>query len=155
RRSRAARSVGRRRAALSPRRRRCAAPLHPASARRRRAARRSLAQGNRARPRLPLGRLRAQARGGLSRGGGVKTALVHDWLTGLRGGERVLEQLCLLYPEADVFTLVHVPGSCGPIIEQRKIVASFLNRLPRRAYRHYLPLFPAAIESLDLRGYDL
>jgi glycosyltransferase involved in cell wall biosynthesis len=85
----------------------------------------------------------------------TRVALVHDWLTGLRGGERVLEQLCLLYPEADVFTLVHAPGSCGPIIEKRRIVCSFLDRLPRRAYRHYLPLFPAAIESLDLRGYDL
>ena len=85
----------------------------------------------------------------------MKVALVHDWLTGLRGGERVLEQLCLLYPDAHIYTLVHTPGSCGPIIEQRRIVTSFLDRLPRRAYRHYLPLFPAAIESLDLRGCDL
>ena len=44
-----------------------------------------------------------------------RVALVHDWLTGLRGGERVLEQLCLLYPDADIFTLVHVPGSAGPM----------------------------------------
>lgn len=85
----------------------------------------------------------------------MRVALVHDWLTGLRGGERVLEQLCLLYPDADIFTLLHVPGSCGPIIEKRRIVASFLDRLPKRGYRHYLPLFPLAIESLDLRGYDL
>jgi glycosyltransferase involved in cell wall biosynthesis len=85
----------------------------------------------------------------------VKVALVHDWLTGLRGGERVLEQLCLLYPEADVFTLVYVPGSCGPIIERHRIVASFLDRLPKRSYRHYLPLFPLAVERFDLRGYDL
>jgi glycosyltransferase involved in cell wall biosynthesis len=80
---------------------------------------------------------------------------VHDWLTGLRGGERVLEQLCLLYPQADIFTLVHVPGSCGGIIEGRRITASFLDRLPREHYRRYLPLFPRAIESLDLSGYDL
>jgi glycosyltransferase involved in cell wall biosynthesis len=85
----------------------------------------------------------------------VKVALVHDWLTGLRGGERVLEQLCLLYPDADVFTLVHVPDSCGEIIESRRIFTSFLDRLPRRAYRHYLPLFPAAIESFDLSQYEL
>jgi glycosyltransferase involved in cell wall biosynthesis len=85
----------------------------------------------------------------------MRVALVHDWLTGLRGGERVLEQLCLLYPEAEIFTLVHVPGSCGPIIESRRIHRSFLDRLPRRFYRHYLPLFPAAIESFDLSGYDL
>ena len=85
----------------------------------------------------------------------MKVALVHDWLTGLRGGERVLEQLCLLYPGADVFTLVHVPGSCGEIIEGHRIFTSFLDRLPKRAYRHYLPLFPAAIESFDLSAYDL
>jgi glycosyltransferase involved in cell wall biosynthesis len=87
----------------------------------------------------------------------MRVALVHDWLTGLRGGERVLEQLCLLYPDADVFTLVYVRGSCGPIIERHKITTSFLQRLPRSStrYRHYLPLFPLAIEALDLRGYDL
>jgi glycosyltransferase involved in cell wall biosynthesis len=85
----------------------------------------------------------------------VKVALVHDWLTGLRGGERVLEQLCLLYPEADIFTLVHVRGSSGPIIEARRIFTSFLDRLPKRTYRRYLPLFPLAIESLDLRRYEL
>ena len=85
----------------------------------------------------------------------MKVALVHDWLTGLRGGERVLEQLCLLYPDADVFTLVHVPGSSGPIIERHRIVTSFLDNLPRRGYRHYLPLFPLAVERFDLRGYEL
>ena len=85
----------------------------------------------------------------------MKVALVHDWLNGLRGGERVLEQLCLLYPEADVFTLVHVPGSAGEIIGRHRITASFLDRLPRRGYRHYLPLYPLAIESFDLSPYDL
>ena len=85
----------------------------------------------------------------------MKVALVHDWLTGLRGGERVLEQLCLLYPEADIFTLVYVPDSCGEIIERHRITASFLDRLPKGGYRHYLPLFPAAIESFDLSAYDL
>jgi glycosyltransferase involved in cell wall biosynthesis len=87
----------------------------------------------------------------------TRVALVHDWLTGLRGGERVLEQLCLMYPEAVVFTLVHVPGTPGPIIERHRIVTSFLQRLPqaKKRYRHYLPLFPRAIESLDLRGYEL
>jgi len=85
----------------------------------------------------------------------MKVALVHDWLTGLRGGERVLEQLCLLYPEADIFTLVHVPGSVGPIIARHRITASLIDRLPKKYYRNYLPIFPAAIESLDLRGYGL
>ena len=87
----------------------------------------------------------------------MKVALVHDWLTGYRGGERVLAALCALYPAADLLTLVHVPGSCGPVIEARRIIASFLQRLPRAQthWRHYLPLFPAAIERLDLTGYDL
>ncbi len=87
----------------------------------------------------------------------MKVALVHDWLTGYRGGERVLAALCELYPQADLFTLVHVPGSCGPVIESRRITTSFLQALPRAQthYRHYLPLFPAAVERLDLRGYQL
>jgi len=86
-----------------------------------------------------------------------RVALVHDWLTGLRGGERVLEVLCRIYPDADIFTLMHVPGTCGPIIESHRITTSFLQRLPfaHTRYRNYLPLFPAAIESLDLRSYDL
>jgi glycosyltransferase involved in cell wall biosynthesis len=87
----------------------------------------------------------------------TRVALVHDWLTGLRGGERVLQAICELYPNADIFTLVHVPGSCGPIIESHRITTSFLQRLPgaERRYRHFLPLFPLAIESLDVREYDL
>jgi len=86
----------------------------------------------------------------------TRVALVHDWLTGLRGGERVLQTMCELHPDADIFTLVHVRGSCGPIIESHRITTSFLQRLPgaERRYRHFLPLFPLAIESLDLRGYD-
>jgi glycosyltransferase involved in cell wall biosynthesis len=86
----------------------------------------------------------------------TRVALVHDWLTGLRGGERVLQAICELHPDADIFTLVHVRGSCGPIIESHRITTSFLQKLPgaERRYRRFLPLFPVAIESLDLRGYD-
>jgi glycosyltransferase involved in cell wall biosynthesis len=75
----------------------------------------------------------------------------------MRGGEKVLLSLVRLFPEAPVFTLLHVPGSVAPEIEAREIHASFVQRLPFAAtrYRHYLPLFPAAAESLDLRGYDL
>ena len=80
----------------------------------------------------------------------VKVVLVHDWLTGMRGGERCLEVFCELFPEADLFTLLHVPGSVSPVIEGRRIVTSFIQRLPdaRRRYRHYLPLFPAAIREI-------
>jgi glycosyltransferase involved in cell wall biosynthesis len=87
----------------------------------------------------------------------MKVALVHDWLTGMRGGERCLEVFCELFPEADLFTLLHVPGSVSPVIERRRVVTTFIQRLPKaeRRYRHYLPLFPAAVRSLDLTGYDL
>jgi glycosyltransferase involved in cell wall biosynthesis len=84
-------------------------------------------------------------------------ALVHDWLTGMRGGERCLEVACELFPDAPIFTLLHVPGSVGGVVEDRRIVTSFVQRLPdaARRYRHYLPLFPAAARSFDLRGFDL
>ncbi len=87
----------------------------------------------------------------------MRVALIHDWLTGMRGGERCLEVFCELFPDADLFTLLHVPGSVSPVIERRRVVTSFIQRLPgaRQRYRSYLPLFPAAIRSLDLRGYDL
>jgi glycosyltransferase involved in cell wall biosynthesis len=86
-----------------------------------------------------------------------RIALVHDWLTGMRGGEKCLEILCELLPGADLFTLVHVPGSVAPAIEARRITTSFIQRLPgaARGYRRYLPLFPAAIERFDLASYDL
>jgi glycosyltransferase involved in cell wall biosynthesis len=84
-------------------------------------------------------------------------AIVHDWLTGMRGGERCLEVVCELFPEAPVYTLLHVPGRVSPTIEKRRIVTSFVQRLPAAAtrYRQYLPLFPAAVAGFDLRGFDL
>ncbi len=87
----------------------------------------------------------------------MRTAVVHDWLNGMRGGEKVLEAILPLVPEPTIFTLFHVPGSVSPAIEKHPIVASFLNRLPfaRRGYRNYLPLFPRAVESFDLSGFDL
>ena len=87
----------------------------------------------------------------------MKVAVVHDWLTGMRGGEKVLEAICELFPEAILYTLVHVKGSVSPAIERHTIKTSWVQRLPRagRWYRHYLPLFPAAVRSFDLSGYDL
>jgi glycosyltransferase involved in cell wall biosynthesis len=86
-----------------------------------------------------------------------RVALVHDWLTGMRGGERCLEVACELFPEAPLFTLLHVPGSVSAVIERRRIITSFVNRLPRAGavYRYYLPLFPAAVRQLDLRSFDM
>jgi glycosyltransferase involved in cell wall biosynthesis len=88
---------------------------------------------------------------------GRRTALVHDWLTGMRGGEKVLAALGAIFPGAPIHTLFHFPGSVSPAIEAHPIRTSFLQRAPglRRRYRHYLPLFPAAIEDLDLSGADL
>ena len=87
----------------------------------------------------------------------MRTAVVHDWLNGMRGGEKVLEEMLPLLPDPTVFTLFHVPGSVSGEIERYPIRVSFLNRLPfaRRHYRHYLPLFARAVESLDLSGFDL
>ncbi|MEQ1758976.1 MAG: glycosyltransferase [Vicinamibacterales bacterium] len=84
-------------------------------------------------------------------------ALVHDWLTGMRGGEKSLEPICAAYPNADLFTLLHVPGTVSPVIEQRPIHTSFVQHLPAvaRYYRHYLPLFPTAIERFSFEPFDL
>ena len=89
-------------------------------------------------------------------GGRRRVALVHDWLTGMRGGEKVLERLCGLFPDADIYTLVWNHGAVSPAIERHAITTSFLQRLPApaRLYRWYLPLYPAAIERFDLSGYD-
>ena len=86
-----------------------------------------------------------------------RVALVHDWLTGMRGGEKVIELIGSLYPEAPIYTLFHFPGSVSAAIESHPIVTSFLQRAPgvRKHYRSYLPLFPVAIEELDLTGYDV
>jgi len=87
----------------------------------------------------------------------LKVALVHDWLTGMRGGEKVLEVFAELYPEAPIYTLIHVPGSVGAALESHPIHTSFLQRIPGvgKRYRTFLPFFPAAIESFDLTGFDL
>jgi glycosyltransferase involved in cell wall biosynthesis len=82
---------------------------------------------------------------------------VHDWLTGMRGGERVLEAICELLPQATIFTLLHVPGKVSETIGRHPLRTSFVQQLPRaeRYYRYYLPIFPLAIEQFALDGYDL
>jgi glycosyltransferase involved in cell wall biosynthesis len=87
----------------------------------------------------------------------MKVALIHYWLVTMRGGEKVLEELCRLYPQADIFTHVVVPEKISDVIRAHKITTSFINRLPgaRRYYQKYLPLMPLALEQFDLRGYDL
>ncbi len=87
----------------------------------------------------------------------MKVAIIHDWLTGMRGGELVLDSLLKIYPDAELFTLIYNKGTLNERIENRKIHTAFTNNLPFKAskYRSYLPLFPMAIETLDLRGFDL
>ncbi len=81
---------------------------------------------------------------------------MHDWLTGMRGGEKVLEELAVLFPTAPIYTLFHFPGSVSETLERHSIHTSFLQKAPglRRWYRHYLPFYPAAAEDLDLVGPD-
>jgi glycosyltransferase involved in cell wall biosynthesis len=86
-----------------------------------------------------------------------RVALVHYWLVGMRGGERVLERLIRLYPDADIFTHVYVPEAMSATIRARPVKTSFIQKLPgaRKHYQKYLPLMPLALEQLDLTGYDL
>ena len=86
-----------------------------------------------------------------------RVSLVHDWILGMRGGERVLEELCRLFPEAPIYSFFHRPGSASPLIESHAIRASLLNRLPwvHRYHRVTLPLLPWAASSLVLEPCDL
>lgn len=87
----------------------------------------------------------------------MKVALVHYWLVGMRGGERVLEALCRLFPQADIFTHVVVPKELSGTLLKHHIETTFISRLPyaARLYQSYLPLMPRALEGIDLNGYDL
>lgn len=87
-----------------------------------------------------------------------RVAIVHDWLDTWRGGENVLAAIVGLYPDADLFALVDfLPDNLRSRLGGKRATTSFLQRMPgaRRWFRNFLPLFPRAIESLDLSGYDL
>jgi len=86
-----------------------------------------------------------------------KVALIHYWLVRMRGGERVLEQVLRMFPDADVFTHVYDPKGVSDFLRSKTIKTTFIDRLPwsRRFYQRYLPLMPLALEELDLTGYDL
>jgi glycosyltransferase involved in cell wall biosynthesis len=90
-------------------------------------------------------------------GANLKVVIVHDWLTGMRGGEKVLESICRLFPSAELLTLVADRGSVSPLIAAHTIRPSIVQILPRatRWYRQYLPVFPFAIEQFDLDDVDL
>lgn len=90
-----------------------------------------------------------------------KVAIVHDWVTGMRGGEAILDVICELFPQADLFTLLQTDFTMTPtILNGRKIHTSYLQKLMhlpkfRQEYRKLLPLFPHAVSTLDLSGFDL
>ncbi|MCW5977101.1 MAG: glycosyltransferase [Bryobacteraceae bacterium] len=84
----------------------------------------------------------------------MRAAIVHYWLLHMRGGEKVVEALCRLLPGADIFTLFYDPSRVSPLIRSRRVIPSFLDPC-RKHYRSLLPLMPFALESFDLRGYDL
>ena len=87
----------------------------------------------------------------------MKYAFIHDWLNGMRGGEKVLEVFCSLFPEADIFTLLYEPEKISQTINERRVFSSGLMRIPlfKKYYRYFLPGFPCAIERFDLKGYDV
>ena len=87
----------------------------------------------------------------------MRVAIVHDWLTAMRGGEKVLEVLCELHPDAPLYTLFLDRRRISDIIASHHIETSFIQGLPLagRNHRLYLPFFPLAVEQFDLRGYDL
>jgi glycosyltransferase involved in cell wall biosynthesis len=87
----------------------------------------------------------------------MRVALVHYWLVTMRGGEKVLDALCELYPQAEIFTHVYVPGAVSERIRSHRVQTTFIGRLPRAEhwYKRYLPLMPLALSLLDLSGFDL
>jgi glycosyltransferase involved in cell wall biosynthesis len=87
-----------------------------------------------------------------------RIAIIHEWLSGYYGSERVLEQILQLYPEADVFCVADfLPLEERAFLDGRPITTSFIQRLPlaRRHFRKYLALMPMAVEQFDLSAYDL
>ncbi len=87
----------------------------------------------------------------------MRVAIVHYWLVTMRGGEKVVEELCKIYPQAEIFTLVCDPEKLSPLLKSKKIHTSFLQKIPgaRRHYQKMLPLMPFALEQFDLQAYDL
>ena len=89
---------------------------------------------------------------------GLRTAIVHEWLETFAGSERVLEQLLLCFPTADIFAVVDFMGQDDRnFLQGRSVHTTFIQKLPfaRKHFRHYIGLMPIAIQQLDLSGYDL
>jgi glycosyltransferase involved in cell wall biosynthesis len=87
----------------------------------------------------------------------TRVAIIHDWLTGMRGGEYVLEAMAELFPQAELFTLLCIPEKISPALRALKCHTSWLQTIPlaQSKYRHFLPLMPGMIERFNLSEYDL
>ena len=87
----------------------------------------------------------------------MKTAIVHYWLVNMRGGEKVLETLLEMFPEADIYTHVYNPKAMPESIKSHKVYTSYIQKLPfsKKLYQQYMPLMPGALSKFDLQGYDL
>jgi glycosyltransferase involved in cell wall biosynthesis len=87
----------------------------------------------------------------------MKTAIVHYWLVNMRGGEKMLEALLEMFPDADIYTHVYNPKAVSPLIKNRRVITSRVNRLPfaKKLYQLYMPLMPRALMDFNLQGYDL
>ena len=87
----------------------------------------------------------------------MKVAIVHYWLVTMRGGEKVLEALCELFPQADIFTNVYNPDKVSDTIKKHKVYTTKINKWPmaKKMYQKYMPFMPKALMDLDLTSYDL
>ena len=87
----------------------------------------------------------------------TRVAIAHHRFVNRRGGERVVETMADMFPNADVFAVVADHEQLSPLLKRRSVKTSFLQKIPgsRRWHRHMLPLYPFALEQFDLRGYDL
>lgn len=87
----------------------------------------------------------------------MRIALVHDWLLAKRGGEKVLAELCSMFPESPIYTLIYIEKYTMPIFKNRKIYTSLCQKFPfiKKYYRYLLPLYPVLIEQFNLHNYDL
>ena len=87
----------------------------------------------------------------------MKVAIIHYWLINMRGGEKVIEALLEMFPQADIFTHVYNPDAVSALINEKHVFTSRINRLPfaKKLYRLYMPLMPNALMDFDLQDYDI
>ncbi|GHT83680.1 glycosyl transferase [Spirochaetia bacterium] len=87
----------------------------------------------------------------------MKVAVIHYWLVNMRGGEKVLEALLEMFPQADVYTHVYNPSGVSDLINSHRVSTSYIQKLPfaKKLYQNYMPLMPNALKGFNLQDYDL